>query len=409
MNLKGLMLKSLGWLVLSGLLASPALAKLSLPEINSIARQTTVLIAPGLTPELQEEIEENRNNPVAANQEGVWNPGSGVIIAKTGNKYYVLTVAHNFPQRHLDRNIPFGIRTSDREIHVVTEINDRRGCPLQGNGVPAALIRFGCRSRSRGVRGIDIAIVSFESNKNYAVASLGDASQVKEGDVVYISGWPDPEKELDPIAGRCRGRVVRRQRRLAWGEVEGKLNPDPDNLGYSIFYTDNTRAGMSGGPVFDSNGRLVGNHGIGSSTKARCGSKPQIESLAESDAGTPPENLDNLPLNFNNLSRWFSGSQQVNQAVNLLKQIGFNVPFNLEPPSKKMIRRGMRGQEMQAIAARSGRIEFDARSDGFEDPNDVVENIYQLYEFGLPSQIRDIPSGGCGSVLLGDREEECGF
>ena len=406
MNLERLALNSLGWLVLSGLLASPVFAELSLPEINSIARQTTVLIAPGLTPELREEIEENRNNPVAANKEGVWNPGSGVIIAKDGNEYYVLTVAHNFPQRHLNQDLPFGIRTSDREIHVVTQINDRRGCPLKGNGIPTALVRFGCRSRTQGVRGIDIAIVSFESDKNYAVASLGDASRVKQGDIVYVSGWPDPEKELDPTTGRCRGRVARRQRRLAWGEVEGKLNPDLQNLGYSIFYTDNTRAGMSGGPVFDNRGRVIGNHGIGSSTKARCGSNPQIESLAESETGTTPENI---PLNFNSLSRWFSGSQQVNQAVSLLKKIGLKLPFKLDPPDDRMIRNGMRNQEIRAIAQTSGKIEFDARSDGFEDPNDVVEDIYKLYEFGLPSQIRDIPSGGCGSLLLGDREEECGF
>lgn len=80
---------------LNTLAATPASA-LSLEEINSIARQTTVLIAPGLTPQLVQEIENNRNNPLSTKAEKVWNPGSGVIIAKEGKNYYVLTVAHNF-------------------------------------------------------------------------------------------------------------------------------------------------------------------------------------------------------------------------------------------------------------------------------------------------------------------------
>ncbi len=45
------------------LINSPALSKLSLEEINSVVRQTTILIAPGLTDEFIIELEANRNNP----------------------------------------------------------------------------------------------------------------------------------------------------------------------------------------------------------------------------------------------------------------------------------------------------------------------------------------------------------
>ncbi|NES68441.1 MAG: serine protease, partial [Okeania sp. SIO2D1] len=232
----------LGGILLGLLGETPAIAQLSIAEINSIARQTTVLIAPALTPELRQDLEENRNNPLK--KSGIWNPGSGVIIAKTGNKYYVLTVAHNFIQRHLDSKqywqqlggIPYyGIRTYDGKVHIVKDVNDYRGCPLKGNPKLTVLVRFGCRDRfiagtdiversigTDQIRGVDLAIVTFKSTNNYTVAPLGDPKQVNINDRVYISGWPDPEREQDPQTGGCRNRVARRQRRLAWGLVRGK-------------------------------------------------------------------------------------------------------------------------------------------------------------------------------------------
>jgi serine protease Do len=50
LSAKLLILRFLGGILLGVLAATPAFAGLSVEEINSIARQTTVLIAPGLTP-----------------------------------------------------------------------------------------------------------------------------------------------------------------------------------------------------------------------------------------------------------------------------------------------------------------------------------------------------------------------
>jgi hypothetical protein len=396
----------LGGFLLTFLSETPAFAKLSLEEINSIARQTTVLIAPGLTEKLIQELEEDRNNPNAnptRNPDKVWNPGSGVIIARQSKTYYVLTVAHNFSKRFVEENAPYGIRTWDRQVHRVEQVNDGRGCPLSGNGVPAAVVRFGCRDATGDVQGIDIAIVSFESTQNYAVATLGDASTLKKGDTVYVSGWPDPEKEASgqrdgkPIC--VNAKTPRRQRRLAWGAVSGMISPTPENLGYSIFYTDNTRAGMSGGPVFDSDGRVVGSHGLGSIAKPECGNI-QIESRAElesrdNSSSTPKE------LNFISLLQDYSSSQNVNEFVSLIRQKGLNLPFNLNPPSDDVIKKGMNRGGIQAIAQASGKVEFDAQSDSFDDPNDVVDDIYQGFS-RLDVRLKDCP----GSLLLGP--DECG-
>ncbi len=430
---KHLTITSLSSILLS-LIANPAWAELSIAEVNSIARQTTVLIAPGLTPQLKTEIENNRNNPLAEkrNPEGVWNPGSGVIIAADGNNYYVLTVAHNFFQRHLDTKsyweksggVPYyGIRTSDGEIHVVRPVDDGRGCPLQGKPNLGVLLRFGCRDRfipgtntvdrkqgADDVKGTDLAIVTFTSEKNYPIAAVGDANAVKVGDTVYVSGWPDPEKELDTNTGKCRNKVARRQRRLAWGPVTGKVNPeDPQTLGYSIFYTDNTRVGMSGGPVFDRNGRVIGSHGQGKLGKPKCGSIPSLESNPESGARLESE-ANAVTANssdFSSLQRQFSSSQSVNFFLSLINRDGVKLPFNLKTPSAEEINKGLNSNEIKELAQASGKVEFDVSADALSDPKDVVNDIYKAYSFQLGNLLRDCPSGGVGSVLLGDRDSNC--
>ena len=185
------------------LATSPAMAELSTEEINSIARQTTVLVAPGLTPDLIKELEENHNNPLASDRDpdGVWNPGSGVIIGRKQNNYYVLTVTHNFKQRHLKLNIPYGIRTSDGQVHAISEVDDGRNCPLQDDLKTEILVRFGCYSITvpGRVAGTDLAVVSFQSDAEYPIASLGDVGNLNLGDTIYVSGWPDPEKEKDAV------------------------------------------------------------------------------------------------------------------------------------------------------------------------------------------------------------------
>ena len=47
----------------------------------------------------------------------------------------------------------------------------------------------------------------------------------------------------------------------------------------------------------------------------------------------------------------------------------------------------------------SGRIEFGA----FDDQTDEIEDVYQLFSFKLENMLRLQPSGGCGSLLLGDK------
>ncbi len=302
-------------------------AKLRVEEINSIAKQTTVLIAPRLE---EDELKDLLNRkPVAR-----WTVGSGVIIAKQGKTYYVLTVTHNFSQEQVSQDADYGILTSDRTVHQVRKINDHRECnnrfleaiknkleAIKNQKVETALVRFGCFNKKK-INGYDLAIVSFESKKNYPVASLGDASKLQEEDIVYISGWPkieaEPKLKRDgtPVLDSegkiiCKDPAPERQRHLAWGPLKASIPVTEKDNGYSLYYTDYTRPGMSGGPVFNSYGEVVGIHGRGSTNKLICG---QIyEQIPNNNSSSNNSSSNNSSSNNSSSNNSSSNNSSKNQ------------------------------------------------------------------------------------------------
>lgn len=175
-------------------------------EVNEIAREVSVLIL------------DSKPDP----QTGLQANGSGVIIAKDGNTYYVLTANHfvNFPSE-------YQIVTHDKKNHKL-ELEKTKVLP-----------------------GVDLAVVQFTADEDYKVAKLANSDLAKQGGSVFVSGWPAPG-----------GAIKELTRQFTGGIVTSRLEKPVAN-GYSLVYDNTTRIGMSGGPVFDAGGRVIAIHGLG--------------------------------------------------------------------------------------------------------------------------------------------------
>lgn len=153
--------------------------------------------------------------------------GSGVIIARVGNTYTVLTANHVVKRADLT----YTIRSHTEKEYPVNLV----------------------RRLQRGENDPDLAVVTFESSDEYPIATLGDSDQAVIGNEVYVSGYP-------ALEGRSG---AERDYEFSPGIVTSRPKNRPQ--GYTLRYNAVTVKGMSGSPVFDASGQLVGIHGQGES------------------------------------------------------------------------------------------------------------------------------------------------
>jgi serine protease Do len=145
--------------------------------------------------------------------------GSGAIVQKQGQIYTVLTSWHVVAFNRGDR----AIVTSDGIVH-----------QLLGRTVK----RLG---------NTDLAIAQFRSNAKYKIAPI-NSETAAVGEPVLVAGFPT-SSEIETL-------VVTR------GFVS-LLLPKSLPEGYSLGYTNEVKIGMSGGPVFNAKGLLIGINGRG--------------------------------------------------------------------------------------------------------------------------------------------------
>ena len=155
---------------------------------------------------------------------GVSASGSGVIIAKQGNIYTVLTANHVVASLAQEYSIRTHLEKNYRAIRI--------------------------QRLPKNDRDIDLALVQFQSREQYPVAPMGESERAVVGSSIYVAGYPLPiafgsERKLEFTGGIVSSRLDRR------------------SSGYGLRYQAVTRRGMSGGPVFDADGRVVGIHGQG--------------------------------------------------------------------------------------------------------------------------------------------------
>ena len=138
--------------------------------------------------------------------------GSGVIVRKTGNTYYVLTNNH----------------VAGEATKISVKLNDERT-------FEAKLVGTDDR--------IDIALISFETKDNLPVASLGDSDKVKPGDICLAFGAP-----LGYSQSVTQGIVS------ATGRSESSMSSISDYI-----QTDAAiNQGNSGGPLVNIYGEVIG-------------------------------------------------------------------------------------------------------------------------------------------------------
>lgn len=239
--------------------AFQASAKTTSDDVNAIASATTVLLSRVTDPgELVEELHKGGQLRGA---------GSGVIIAKQPNPdplqgydYYVATAFHVVEFRTL-----YSLRTFDSKFHKINNCKPLR--PINGAIRPdlfaANVTRFGKRKGDKdpSIEGFDVALIKFTTTEQYPIAAIPVTVKdvLKKGDAVLVSGWPTPPDSNSNI---------RRSRRSAPGIIAEIKPPKTEGTGggYSLVYDPlsgqpRVAVGMSGGPVFDMQGEVVGIHG----------------------------------------------------------------------------------------------------------------------------------------------------
>lgn len=234
--------------------------------IEAIAERTTVVIAQDLQ---AGEVETGT----------AFNPGSGVIVAKAGKIYYVVTNLHV-----VRLNTAYGIRTYDGKIHVVTQRDDDYNIQRLGEQL------------TNSIRGFDLAIITFESDRNYPLVGINLNTAITQGAATFVSGWPQPPPN-QPM-----------NQRFSPGEIVTVQPPDPDG-GYGLFYTSATAVGMSGGPIFNNQGQVIGIHGRGEGGPTNQGI--QVDYLVrQADLAKPlsellrPLTFQTQPPDAATLARW---------------------------------------------------------------------------------------------------------
>ena len=219
--------------------------------------------------------------------------GSGVIIQRQDKTYFVLTARH--------------VVKGDNGKTVIIHTFDG--------------LKYSTKS-IRDLSSIDLAVLEFSSDKSYKQADIGSS---KQGTVVTVAGFPK------------HGDIGRRHQLVSTpGTVAtGFRVPSPE--GYDMGYSNETRSGMSGGPILNPSGQLVGIHCTGEGEKTR-------------KSPTDPEEVALIP-------GWINYGISSNLFVAALQDIGINLASSgssKEPPTSSAIPNPGSQSQSQSQSQNSG-------------------------------------------------------
>ena len=163
--------------------------------------------------------------------------GSGVVIKREGQTYTVLTNHHVVTDSPEDG---FKILTAD------------------GNTYPAQQLS------SVNDKTFDLALVQFNSPQNYQVVMLPKSEVISEGETVYVSGFPAWHFVFNG------NKIAKFEETRNWGVSAFQVKTGTIKMqitktlpgGYQLGCTNDVFQGMSGGPVLNQQGELIGINGL---------------------------------------------------------------------------------------------------------------------------------------------------
>lgn len=160
--------------------------------------------------------------------------GSGVIIAQEGNRYTVLTAEHVIRESENCNVAKLKVITPDNQQYSIETDYLKR------------------------IEGADLGVITFSSPNQYKKATLGDYSLDSTSTNIFqtwtfISGYPDSQNNHILSAGILLTNKI--------SSSISQLNSRSFTYGYELIYNGLTEPGMSGGPVFDTQGIVIGIHG----------------------------------------------------------------------------------------------------------------------------------------------------
>ncbi len=162
--------------------------------------------------------------------------GSGVLVARRGRTYTVLTCEH---------------------VVAVGKPDQVQVLAPDGTSYPARLLPWPTHLKLEPK--LDLAFLTFESSVSYPTVRLAPRQSIQVGQAVYASGFPN-YRTLSPTALQDTRNWGLKAYRLTTGQVS-LISDRSLPGGYRLGYTNEIEQGMSGGPVLNSEGELVGING----------------------------------------------------------------------------------------------------------------------------------------------------